>query len=170
MCGRVFLGLVKNSPIQTPILNGFEQVGLLDALRAGEIGDGARHFKDPIIRPGGKRKLFHGVLEQVTEGGIDSTMTPDLRMRHPRVGGDPRSGKALQLPCAGGLNAVPQGSRGLARRRRAQIRHRQRRRLNMEIDPVEQGAADARPVALDLRRRAAALMAGIAQIAAGAGS
>ena len=45
----------------------------------------------------------------------------------------------------------------------------ERRRLDVEIDAVEQRAADARAVALDLRGRAAALMARVAEVAAGAG-
>ena len=41
--------------------------------------------------------------------------------------------------------------------------------FDVEIDAVEQRSADARAIALDLRRRAAALMPRVAEIAAGAG-
>jgi len=48
----------------------------------------------------------------------------------------------------------------------AKFSERQRRRLNVEVDAIEQRPADAGAVTLDLRGRAAALVLRVAEVAA----
>jgi hypothetical protein len=60
------------------------------------------------------------------------------------------------------MDARAHSHRGLAGLLGAQFGEGKRRRLDMEIDAIEERAADARAVALDLRRRAAALVFWIA--------
>jgi hypothetical protein len=150
-------------------LDGFEQVRGLDALGTGEVGDGAGDFQNAVVSSGGEGELFHRLLEQVTEGGIDPAVFADLRVRHAGVGGGFGAGETGLLHRAGGVNPRSNHSRGFAGLFRAKIADGQGRGFDVKIDAVEQRAADAGAVTLDLRGRAPAFVLRIAEIAAGAG-
>lgn len=150
-------------------MNRLEQVRRLDAIGGGEVGDGARDFQDAIVGSRGKVELFHRLLKQIAERRVDRAMFADLRVGHPRVGSDLGARKARMLARAGGLRAFALQCRGLTGFFGAQFGQRKRGCLDMKIDPVEQRAADAGTVALNLRRRAAALVFGIAKVTAGTG-
>lgn len=114
-------------------------------------------------------ELFHRLLEQVAERGINRAMFPDLRMRHARVRAAPAAGKTTVLQFAGGLGADAHRRGSLAGFLVAQFAERKRRSFDVEIDAVEQRSADTRAVALNVGRRAAAFVLGIAEVAARTG-
>ena len=140
-----------------------------DAFGTGEVGDGAGDLEDAVIGAGREVELLHCLLQQIAEGGVERTMVADQGMRHPGVGGDFRVREANLLAFAGGLHPGAHDRGELALLLGAQIAHRYRGGLNVQIDPVEQRTAHPRPVTLDLRGRAAAFVFRIAEIAARAG-
>lgn len=135
--------------------------------RVGEVGDRAGDFQDAVIRTSGEGELFHRVLEEVAERAVDRAVFADLRVGHAGVGGDFAAGKARVLAVARGLHPCADGFGGLARFFVTQFGNRERGRFNMDVDAVEKRAADARAIALDLRRRAAAFVFLVAEVAAG---
>ena len=151
------------------ILDRLEQMVGFDPVARGEIGDGARHFEDAVVGAGRERQLLHRVLEHFGEGRVDRAVGADLRVAHARVRGRLGPLESRQLAISRGLHPGADRRRAFARLRVLQLPDRQRRGLDVQVDPVQQGAADLRPVALDLRWRAAAFALGIAQIAARAG-
>jgi hypothetical protein len=60
-----------------------------------------------------------------------------LRVRHPRVGGGFCPDKPGMLPCPGDVNAFANFRRRLTGFFRSQLSNGKRRRLNVQIDPVE---------------------------------
>jgi hypothetical protein len=96
------------------------------------------------------RELFHGVLEQVAERGVDGAVSPDLGVRHPGVGGDARAAQPGEFALTGGVDALPDGRGSFAGLGGAQFREGKGGRLDVQVDPVQQRAADAGAVALDL--------------------
>ena len=160
---------IEEIPVQTAVLDGFEEVGRGDGAGPGEIGDSARDLENAIVGAGREVQLFHGLLQQDSKGAIDGTMLADLRMGHAGVDSGARAGEACVLPSTGGLDPGADGRRWLAGLGLAQLFDRQGRCLDMEVNAVKQRPADARAVALDLRWRAPALMPRIAEVTAGAG-
>lgn len=138
-------------------------------LGSGKIGDRARDFQDAIVSARRKTELFHRVLQQIAERIVDGAMLADLRLVHACIGRGAGVGKAYPLPTACGLDAVADGVRGLAQFLGTKLRDRKRGRLDVDVDAIQQRAADPCAVALDLRRRAAALVLGVSEVAARAG-
>ena len=93
-------------------------------------------------------------------------MFADVRVGHARVGGDFRAGKSLLLPYPCGLDAVAERGGGLAKFFVAQLGNGERRGFDVDINAVEQGAADPRAIALNFTRRAPTFMARISEVAA----
>ena len=40
--------------------------------RSSEVGNGSRHFQDPVVGPGGEGELLHGLLEKVALLFVDA--------------------------------------------------------------------------------------------------
>jgi len=49
-------------------MDGFQEVFGCDALRPGEVRDGAGDPQDSVEGPGGEGQFFHGLLEEVALG------------------------------------------------------------------------------------------------------
>ena len=125
---------------------------------------GPRDLEDAVVGASGEMQFLHRLLQHAAESGIDGAVLADLRMGHAGVRARARAGEAGALPQAGGGNATANCLRWFSGFRPAQFLDCQCRRLDMEVDPVEQRPADAGAVALDLRRRAAAFVARVAKI------
>lgn len=135
---------------------------------AGEVRDRAGDLEDPVIGTGGEVKLLDRTLQQVAHRGVDRAVAPDLGMAHARVVGRLGAGKPLQLPGARGGDSSGHGRRAFAGLFGTQFGQGQGRRLDVEIEPVEQRAAEPGAVTLDLGRGAAAFAPAVAEITAGA--
>ena len=157
---------VEHVAVQRAVLDGFEQVGLPDGFGLGEVGDGAGDLEDAVVGAGGQRELFHGLLEQVAHAGIERAVALDLRRGHTGVGREARAAETDELVLAGQFDALAHGGGRLAGLVGAQLGDGERRRLDMDVDAIEQRSADAGAVALDLGRRAPALVLRIAEVAA----
>ena len=161
--------LVEYRAIQTPVLDGFEEVRSRDLLHGGEVGDRARDFENPIVGAGRETELLHRLLQEIAQRRIDRAMPANLGVGHPRIRGYPRTGETCELTITGRLHAGSKQRGRLAGFFRTELGERKGRRLDMQIDPVEQRAADPGAVALNLCRAAAALVFRVAEVAAGTG-
>jgi len=160
---------IEHRPVETAVLDRLQQLRRGDFFRAGEVGDGAGNLEDAVVSPGGEAELLHGLLQQVAEGGVNHAMSADLGVGHAGVGGDAGAGKPCLLAGAGGVGAGADGRGRLSGQRRTQLRDRERRRIDVDVDTIQERAADAGAIALNLRGRAAALVSGVAEIAARTG-
>lgn len=95
-------------------------------------------------------------------------MRADLRMGHAGVGGGARVRETRELAFAGGLDAGADVGGGLGGLLGAELVDRERGRFDVQVDAIQERAADAGAVALDLRGGATALVLRVAQVAAGA--
>jgi hypothetical protein len=64
----------KQFPVQRTILDRFANVFALDAVAAGEVGDGSCDFEDAVVGAGGEVHLFHGVFEVANTDGIEGAV------------------------------------------------------------------------------------------------
>ena len=159
----------KELPVQAPILDGFQQVRRGDRLRSGKVGDRARDLQDPVVGPRRELELLHRVLKQVPQFGVEGAVFADLAMGH--AGVEVRLGlaEARRLQLARGEHALAHRRGCFPRRSGSHLSHRERGRLDVKVDPVEQRAAYPGPIVLDLRRGAAASALRVAEVPAGAG-
>ena len=123
------------------------------------------HYLAQTDYPAGAEAL----LEQVAKGSVDRTVFADLRVGHAGVGRGLGAGETCLLHDARGPHAFADSGGGFTRFLRAEIVDRQCGRFDVEVDAVEQRAADPGAVALHLRRCATALVFGVTKIAARAG-
>ena len=119
---------------------------------AVEIGDGASEFENPMVTTRRQGEALGRVAHQRLRAGIDCDEFLDRAGRRRRVGGD--AGKAdrriaLGLDRAGGGDAARCFGRAFGRRGQDEIGRRDRGNLDLQVDPVEQRAGQAR---LILRR------------------
>lgn len=151
-------------PIQTAILDRLGEVFGGHRLRPAQIGDSARHFEDAIMCPRRKSHPPHGHLE----GSLARVIQPaDFAQNvgwHMRVVESAAllNQSRLQDPC-------PHLGRGLARAFGPHLLVSHGGDFNMEVDAVQEGAADFTEVTLDFGAGAAALAGGVAAEAAAAG-
>jgi hypothetical protein len=157
--------------VERAVLDGFGQMGDGQVLGAFEVGDGAGHFEDAIVRARGEALLLHGALQQALGIGAQFAVGANLARGHLRVGVDFFAGlsEALPLALARGHHAVANLRRALGRRSAAQLLVLHGRNFDMNIDAVEQRAGDFGHVALDHGRRTHALARLVVEVAAGAG-
>jgi len=74
--------------VEGAVLDGFHQVGGLDALRSGQAGDGSRYFQDPVVGAGAKVELFHRHAEEFEGGAVESAVFAEGLVGEPGVEGD----------------------------------------------------------------------------------
>ncbi len=140
------------------VLNGFGEVLGGDGVGLVQIGDGARHFENTVVSSGGEAELAHGQLERALAGVVKAAELPQQLRGKLRVGV-----AALLLARAGGFDAL---AHGLARSAVSVAAHflvRHGGHFDVQVDAVQQRPADLAEVALDDRRRAAALARGVAE-------
>jgi len=143
------------------VLQGFSHMLELDGVGAAQVGNGACHLEHAVRLTGGPGPARGGLLQALTRLGADRAggeLCGRQRLVAARLsGGRARtSGDAPPLHLGGGFT-------------RWRFQHGVRRlpaHLHMQIDPVEQGAAQAMSVARDLIRCAAAQPVGGAPVPA----
>ena len=132
-------------------MDGFEQVRGFDAVGGREIGNGAGDFQDTIVGAGGEMELLHRLLEEIAELGVDGTVLADLSLGHAGIGGGFGASESRVLAGTRGLRPIAVRSRSLAGFLGTQLGEREFRGLDVEVGAVDEWAADAGAVALDLR-------------------
>jgi hypothetical protein len=145
-------------------------VGRLDTIALLQIGDGARHLENAVVGAGRQTQMVDRPLQEFFALLVDRTVAADVAGGH--MGVAEQLGMAFeagQLSLTGSVDPFAYRGGRLAGRLAHQVVEGDSGDLHVEIDPVEEGAGDTRPVALDRQRRAGAFVMGIAQIAAGTG-
>ena len=137
---------VKHNPVQRTVLDGLQQVWLLNAVAGGKVCDGAGDFQDSVVGTGAERELFHRVLQHLAERSVERDVGAHLRVAHAGVGGDFGSDEAGELAFTRGLHAGADDGGTFARVGILQLADRKRGRLDVDVNAVEEGAADPRPV------------------------
>lgn len=67
---RVLHSSVPIIPVDAPMLNRFRDMVGAHAFRAVQIGDGARHFQDAVVRARRKAHAPHRHFERALTGGL----------------------------------------------------------------------------------------------------
>ena len=124
-------------------MNGLKEMRGFDFFRGSEIGDRAGDLEDAVVGARGKAELLHRLLQQIAQGGVDRTVTADLSVSHPRVDRHFRAGEARLLAGAGGVGPDADCGGGLARPLGTKLGEGQGGGVNMDVDAVEERAADA---------------------------
>lgn len=150
--------------VEGPVLDGFEEMRGGDMFFACEVGEGSRHFQDAVVCACGEGKFFHGAPEDVGLGGVEDAVFADSLVRHASVAGS--GAKPGFLYPTSGCDAVAHDGGGFAGFGRLEFLDAERRRLDMQVDAVEQRAGNAGAVFLNLHGGAAADMAFVAEVAA----
>lgn len=137
----------------------------LGVLRTGQVGDGAGHFQGAVRGAGRPAQARGGSLQELGGGGLQQHMGVDLLAVQGLVG----TALALDGALARLGHALADGRGGFAGRGAQQLLRGQSGHFNVQVDAVEQRAAELGLVARDLVGRAAAGALHRAEVAAGAG-
>ena len=135
-----------------------------------QVGDGPGDFENAVVGAGGKCKFLHGVLELLAKRCVEGAVFTDVGLLHAAVatlGGMVVEAPELDRTCCGATGA--DWGRGFARLGGTQLFDAESGCLNVNIDAVDEGAADAGAVALDLGEGATAGVDGVSGITTGAG-
>lgn len=149
---------------RAPILHRLGHVRLLHGFGGRQVGNGARHLQGAVraaCRPAQPRG---GGVQEAERGGLQRRMAVDRRARQRLV----RRALAGDGAFAGRDDACTDVGGRFARRGVEQLPRRDRRHLHVQVDAVEQRAAELALVAGHLVGRAAAGLEGGAEVAAGA--
>lgn len=155
--------------IKTSILNGFGQMGLFDALAAGQVGDGAGDFEDAGVAAGRETEAVGDHLEQLVSGLVHDAELADVAGLHLAVGVQAVGFQSRALQLSSGLDPGADGGGGFAVDRVGEILVRHAGHLDMQVDAVEQRTGEAGAVALQHRRGAGAFAQAVAEETAVAG-
>ena len=167
MMGYAGCPLFPERPLQIPEAQRLKDVRLLDPLLPGEVGDRARHLHDAADRAHGQVVLFARALQQRLTALVQRAVAVHLPRGQLRVARGVLVPVARLLAVAGGLHALADDCGRLLRRAGGDLLHRHGGHLQLHVDAVEQGPGDAREVARDVPRLAAAGLRAAAVIAAG---
>ena len=63
-------------PIQPAVTDGLGHVVGCDPVCVGRIGDGLADAEDPVVGPGGKAQLGHGLAQHLFAGQVANRATP----------------------------------------------------------------------------------------------
>jgi hypothetical protein len=121
-----------------------------------EIGDGPGHFQYSRIGPGGQPQFIDGHFQKPLGVLVDDAMLPDLLVGHARIAERILGRESIFLPAPGGIDPALDGSRRFAAVLPFEVPVSYGRHLNVNIDPVQQGAGDFRLILADLLGRAPA--------------
>jgi hypothetical protein len=161
--------LLPKRPIQRPIVDRLAQVVAVNVIAGGEVGDGAADAEDFVVGSGGEAHFFHGRFQQRFRVGFQLAVFADLRRSHPTVQTQRVLAEAALLHFSCGVHIGLHLLAGGPDRLIGQLAERDRRDFDMDVQAIQQRAADSADVAFDLQRVAFALPLGVAAIAARAG-
>jgi len=149
-------------------VNGFEEVVGGDILVPGEVGEGAGDFQESIMCSRGEVQLMQGVFEQFAAGVIELGMGFHDAGRHGGVAAD--VGFFREARClygAGGFDAGADAFGRFAGVAAVEVAEFKGRHFDVDVDAVEERAAEPLAIRAELVRGAAALAFRVGEITAG---
>ncbi len=144
-------------PVQAAVLHRFRQVLGGDALLAVQVGDGAGDFEDAVVGAGAQAQPADGHFQRALAGLVEGAELAEKPGRDVGV-----VEAALVLEGVGTLDTPAHFGGGNAFARAAQLLVGDGRHFDVEVDAVEQGAAELAEIALDDGPGAAAFAGGVA--------
>lgn len=154
-------------PVQCAVLDGLGHVRALDILAAVQVGDGPGDLEDAGVGPGAQTETLHGLFEQPARFGINRAVPSDLPAAHLGVAADLSTLEALRLnrPRLFHTSQHLLGGGSVLHCRQVPVRYGGH--VQVDVDAVQERTRNLAPVLPDLAERAAALVLGVPQIAAG---
>ena len=152
----------EERPVQRAVLDGLKDMVGGDIIQSGQVSQRAGHFQNPIVGAGAEVEVGHGMFQQSGGFGVDHTMLAQQPRAEGAVAGEASAPVAVLLQRTGRHDAGADLRGAFLRSRGGNLPVVDIRHFHMDINPVEQGAADPLPVARDLHGIAAALAFGIA--------
>jgi len=149
-----------------PVLQRFREMGDGNLIGLAEIGDGARQFEHAMIPSRRKLELAHGGLHHLFARRIERNVGVELLRPHVGIGDERGARVPRPLADASGGHPSPDRLRRFPRTPVGKLLVLDPRHLDVNVDSIEQGTADAFLVALDYVRRASTFAQRIAEIAA----
>src|SRR5688572_11529282 len=130
-----------------------------DSLPTRKISNCSRHFEDPVVRAGRKSEAIDSGNQQLSRSWIELAVLAQIARSHLRVA----AAEARALNLSRGLDAFANRRRRLPRFDRRDLFTRQRRDLDLQIDPIEQRSGDLRQITRDLLLRTDAFAAAVVE-------
>ena len=122
----------------------------------GQVRNRPRDPEHAVVAAGGQAEAPHDQPEQVARVAWERAPAPDLAGAHAGVHAGVGPGEARLLARAGGHHPGADGGRGLAGRVVREVLVGDRRKLEVQVDPVEQGPGEPAEVVVALPGRAPA--------------
>ena len=160
--------LRPHTPIQRPVPHRLGDVLGLDVVVALKVGDRPCYAENLVVGTRREAEILHRGFQKRHGLRFERAELPHLPGCHPAVDLRSFGSESLRL-AAPSLETWARRSAEVGRGHLGQLRERNRRYLDMQVDPVEQGARNPAQVLFDLWRRTATSPPGIAAIPAGAG-
>jgi len=141
----------------------------LDLFASGQIGNGPSQAEDAGVGPGRQAEPVSDHLEQGLSFSVGLTEALQLARAHAGVAVNPEIFQAGLLDATGGFDAGTDVGAGFNGSVGCQFLVVDAGHLDMQVDAIQQRPGQAGAVALQQRRRAGAVVLGIAEESAGAG-
>src|ERR1035437_6211749 len=153
------------SPEQRSVAKRLRHMPRGSLLGAFQVGDGPSDAEDSLVPPGRESEPIHRFLQELAGGGLEPDLLPKMPgserwVREPRIPGPGR------LDPSGSLDPLGDRPGGFGFDGAVEVSGGDGRYLDVEVDPVEEGARDLLPISGDLSVGAEAWPAGIAEEAA----
>ena len=101
------IGTSKHLPIQSPVLNGFEQVMGRYSFLILQVRNGSGYLEDAVVGPCAEAELLNRLLEKSVSCGIDLAVSFYVARLHESVGIDEIAREPLELPFSCSNDSFP---------------------------------------------------------------
>ena len=135
--------------VEGSVLDGFGNMLEPHVFRLGQIGDGPSHLEHPVIGAGREIQVRQCVLEKQEGGGIELDKLLEFAGTQSGVAGNGSADQPMSLAFAGRFNPLSDLLAGFPRARPVEVGESDGRNLDVQVDPVEQGAGNAAQIRLD---------------------
>jgi len=133
------------------VLDRLGEVGHVDGVMTGEVGDRASEAEHAVERASGESEAADRGAEQLLAGAVDAAMGAHVGGRHHGVGVDAVAiAESTQLPCAGIGDAGADARGGIGGGGAEELAVGEGGHLDVEVDAVEQRTGDPAAIALNL--------------------
>jgi hypothetical protein len=141
--------------VEGSVLDGFGNMLELHTFRLGQISDGSRDLEHPVIGAGREIQVGQCVLEEQEGWGIELDKLLKFAGAQSGVAGNGFSEQPMSLAFPGRFDPLSDLLAGFPRARSVEVGESDGRNLDVQVDPVEQGAGNATQIRLNFSRTGA---------------